>query len=213
MGKQAGLGNYIGTVGQFVGYKQGGKYYVRTKPQGTSAEPSETQTAQRARFAEVSAVASAANEWAKRYFKGKLKQVSAYNYFLSYNKEYLTAAEASPEKINFPQSFLGDGLEATGATAAGRKVSFTLPEFPAGENDEPIKEVIAVAYVVDKSAGVNKAAVKSIRAISKVYTDAGEKTLTVPIDVKAGDTIILYLQGGNGADKLTYSTAQSLTVA
>lgn len=212
MGTQAGLGNYIGTVGEFVGYKQGGKYLVRTKPHGSKAEPSETQTAQRNRFSEISAVASSANEWTKRYFKGKLKQISAYNYFLSYNKDYLTATEASPEKILFPQSFLGDGLEVTGATATGRKLSFTLPEFPTGENGEAIKEIIAVAYVPEK-AGATKSVVKTARAVSKVFSDAGEKSLTVPVDVKAGDTIILYLQGGNGADKLTYNTAQTVTVA
>jgi len=182
----------------------------------TSKPASESQSVIRDNFSMLGKIGKAINEvWLKKYF-GKVKKMTAYNYFLKANGAMIANSSAVATDVQFPQSYLGVPLSFTEAPSlSANVVSIPLPA-PTPLSLGTPTEYLIVALLEKKitviTSGVETEKYDYIAIANKVDAAAGTQTLTLPATPATGDRLTVFFQAGDGKNT-NYSTSASIAVA
>lgn len=182
----------------------------------TSKPASESQAVIRDNFSMLGKIGKSINEvWLKKYF-GKVKKMTAYNYFLKANGAMIANSSAVATDVQFPQSYLGVPLSFTEAPSlSANVVSIPLPAPTALSLGTPT-EYLIVALLEKKitviTSGVETEKYDYIAVSNKVDAAAGTQTLTLPATPATGDRLTVFFQAGDGKNT-NYSTSASIAVA
>lgn len=182
----------------------------------TSKPASDAQAVIRDNFSMLGKIGKSINEvWLKKYF-GKVKKMTAYNYFLKANGAMIANSSATATNVQFPQSYLGVPLAFTAdPTLSANEITLALPAPSALSLGTPT-EYLVVA-LLEKAITVVSSGTTTTKydyiAVSSVYTAAaGTKTLTLPATPATGDKLTVYFQAGNGT-YVNYSSATAITIS
>lgn len=169
-------------------------------PSKTSPDPTEDQSAVRTQFRMVTDVARGINEaWLKKYFKN-VKKMTPYNYFVKQNKDLIGNSSATPDKINFPQSYLGVPINfASTPTLTGNTVSCEVPAATALSMGTP-KEYLIAVYMPE----IKQTLATVVSATSQTVT------VTLPQIPSSGTSLYCYLQAGDGT-RVNYSSVATIS--
>ena len=146
------LGGFSGKVGSVVGVRWRGKDILRSLPQPSSAEPTQSQLDQRMRFSTVVSFLTPIKVILSAYYGKQQGDKSAYNLATGYHlREALLPGPVSGYVVNYLKVLISKGdlrglSNATAVAAAGQEVTITWDDNSGQGNASATDELIVVAY-------------------------------------------------------------------